>query len=137
MSKIYLKKDGWHLVPCDAESLQLVKKLKNDTVFSAEIKQPRNYEFHKKLFALVKIGCDNSKSITAPLEVYRKYITIKAGYYKVYQTPKGNFIEADSISFGSMSQETFEELYKRVLDQICLDIGSTSLEIEAQIINFM
>ena len=137
MSKLYLKRVGFHLLPTDQESLIALKKLPLDKPLSCEVKQARNYQFHKKFMALVKIGCENSKTINAPFKAYRKYITIKAGYYKCYSTAKGNFIEADSISFGSMDAETFYELYRCVLDAVCTDIGSTTDEIEQNLINFM
>ena len=137
MSKIYLKRVGFHLLPTDQASLIALKKLPLDKPLSCEVKQTRNYQFHKKFMALVKIGHENSKTIDAPFDVYRKYVTIRSGHYKSYSTAKGNFIEADSISFGSMDAETFEKLYKSVLDYVCADIGSTSEEVEQNLINFM
>lgn len=142
MSKLFLKRDGYHLVPIDQESLVALKKLPKDKPLSCEIKRTRNYQFHKKFMAMVKIGCDNSKMIDkngVPItfDAYRKYITIKAGFYKLYQTEKGNYIEPESISFGSMKAERFEIVYKKVLDQVCIDIGTTSEEIERSIIEFM
>ncbi len=135
--EIHVKRNRFDLTPCDQESLAHIKKMRKDKTYKINITEARNYEFLKKFMALVKVGCENSKTITAPFDVYRKYIIIKAGYYKLYTTPKGSFIEADSISFGSMSEDKFQEVYKAVLDQIILDIDSTKEEIESIIINFL
>lgn len=113
------------------------KKLKLDKVYKVTIKQDRNYQFHKKFFALCKLGCENSKNVEMPLNIYRKYVTMKAGYFDVYKTPKGQLVEAKSISFGNMSQKDFESLYSRVLDVIIQDTGATREFIENELLSFM
>ena len=72
-----------------------------------------------------------------PFDVYRRYVVMKAGYFKTYDTPKGSIYEAESISFANKSQDEFEEIYSRVLDVIIKDIGSTSEEIQRALIDFM
>jgi uncharacterized protein YktB (UPF0637 family) len=86
--------------------------------------------------ALINVGCENSK-LDMPFDTYRRYMTIKAGYFKAYQLDQGMYYEAMSISFASMQQDEFEEVYSRVLDKIIEDIGVSSIEIEKQLINFM
>ena len=112
------------------------RKLKLGETYEADIKNPRNVGFHRKFFALLNIGHENT-SLEMPFETYRKYITIKAGYFNTYQTPKGLFYDPVSISFASMPQDEFEELYSRVLDKIIQDIGTTKEEIEQQLISFI
>ena len=52
-------------------------------------------------------------------ENFRKEIVKFAGYYKEYRTLRGEVTyEAESISFASMSQEDFEDLYQRFLDAV-------------------
>lgn len=134
--KLFVKNTLSGLVPLYPADLDEKKRLKLGAEYEVEITKPRNSQFHRKFFALVNIGWENS-DLDMPFEVYRKYITMKAGYFKTYQTPKGVFYEADSISFASMDQETFEELYSRVLDKIIKDIGATREEIEEVLINFI
>ena len=86
--------------------------------------------------ALINVGCENS-DLNMPFDTYRRYMTIKAGFFKAYQTDKGVYYEPMSISFASMSQDEFEDVYSRVLDKIIADIGATSEEIEKQLIEFM
>jgi len=115
---------------------EMQKKPTEGEVYSCEIKFVRNYQFHKKFFALIKLGCENSKHVIMPLDIYRKYALIKSGYCTVYVTPKGKFVEADSISFEKMTQEKFEEVYSRVLDFILIDTEATKEEIQNNLINF-
>ena len=112
------------------------RKLKLGEDYEADIKVPRNLGFHKKFMALINIGCENSK-LNMPFDTYRKYMTIKSGFFNAYQTPKGLYYEAMSLSFSSMDDDQFADVYSKVLDKIIDDIGVTSEEIEKQLINFM
>ena len=121
------------LYPADLEEK---KKLKLEKVYSCEIHFERSYMFHKKFMALCKIGCENSQNVEMPFDTYRKYATIKAGYANIYSTPKGKFVEAQSIAFGSMKQEEFEKVYSDVLDFIIKDTGAEREFVEDNLINF-
>jgi len=112
------------------------RKLKLGQDYEVEVKNPRNIGFHRKFFALINLGFENTK-LNMPFETYRKYLTMKAGFFETYQTPKGTFYDAKSLSFGSMPQDQFEDVYSRIMDLIIEDIGCTSQEIEAQLIGFM
>lgn len=124
------------LIPLFPSDYSEKKKLTLGETYEADIKHPRNYEFLKKFMALINVGCENSK-LQMPAETYRKYMTIKAGYFHAYQTQKGIYYEAMSLSFASMDEGTFQEVYSRVLDKIIEDIGCTSEEIGKQLISFM
>jgi hypothetical protein len=134
--KLLLRNTISGLIPLYPSDYDEKRKLKLGQDYEADIKNPRNIGFHRKFFAMVNIGHENT-SLEMPFETYRKYIIMKAGYFKAYQTPKGNYYEADSISFGNMTQDEFEEVYSRVLDKIIADIGSTKEEVEKQLIEFM
>jgi hypothetical protein len=124
------------LVPLYPSDYDNKRKLKLGQDYEVEVKNPRNVGFHRKFFALLNVGHENTK-LDMPFDTYRRYMVTKAGYFKVYQTPKGTFYDAESISFTSMSQDQFEEVYSRVLDKIIADIGLTNAEIEKQLVNFM
>jgi len=125
------------LIPLYPSDLDEKKKLKKDKVYSCEIKFERNYEFLKKFMALVKIGCANSKNVEMPFDTYRKYATIKAGYGEVFKTPKGLFVDAKSIAFGSMSEEDFQKVYDAMLDFIIKDTEADEESIKANLIDFL
>ena len=124
------------LVPLYPSDYDNKRKLKLGETYEAEIKNPRNIRFHRLFFALLNIGHENT-DLDMPFETYRHYMIIKAGFFKAYQTSKGLYYEPDSISFSSMSEEQFHEVYDRVLDKIIKDIGATKEDIEDQLINFM
>jgi len=134
--KLLLRNTLSGLQPLYPSDFDEKRKLKLGVDYEAEIRNPRNVGFHRKFFALVNIGHENT-DLDMPFETYRKYILMKAGYFKTYQTPKGVFYDADSISFSSMEQDIFEEVYSRVLDVIIKDIGATKEDIEKQLISFM
>ena len=133
--KLYLKNTLQGLTPLYPADHEEKKRLKIGEEYEAEIRRPRNYLFHKKFFALVNVGWNNTQ-LDMPFETYRRYVTMKAGYFKIYKTPKGELVEPESIGFASMDQSTFEELYSRVLDVIIDDIGVSGDDIESEILNF-
>lgn len=134
--KLFARNTLQGLVPLYPADFDTKRKLKIGQDYEVEIKNPRNLGFHKKFFALLNIGHENTQ-LDMPMDAYRRYITIKAGYYNVYQTPKGLYYDAKSISFASMTQDEFEDVYSRVLDKIIEDIGADKKDIEEMLIEFM
>jgi hypothetical protein len=124
------------LVPLYPSDFDQKRKLKLGADYEVEIKNPRNIGFHRKFFALLNVGHENT-GLDMPFETYRRYLTIKAGFFNAYQTPKGIFYEAMSISFASMEQDQFEEVYSRIMDEVVRDIGVSSEDINKQLENFM
>ena len=61
---------------------------------------------------------------------------MKAGFYRVVETPKGSFALPESISFGNMDDTKFEKVYEAVLEQIILDTKADREFIEQELINF-
>ena len=133
--ELFVKRQGDYLVPTDEDSLNRIRKLKENTVRRVSEKEERNYNFLKKFMALVKLGNENSR-LDMPFDAYRKYVTCKAGFCKIYTTPKGHYVEPDSIAFDKMDEETFRDVYKRVRDVVSGDIGATSEEIDNNLSNF-
>jgi len=136
-TKIYCQNTEAGLIPLYDSDLQEKKKLKIGKTYACEIRFERNYELLKKFMALIKLGQENSKNVEMPFDAYRNYATIKAGYSNVYQTPKGVFVEAQSIAFASMTEEKFEKVYSDVLDFIIKDTEADAEFIQDNLINFM
>lgn len=124
------------LVPLYSSDLEEKRKLKIGETYQVEVKRPRNYQFHKKFFALLNIGWENT-DVDMPFETYRRWVTMRAGFYKVYHTPKGELYEPESISFSSMDDDTFSEVYDRVLNIILKDTGAEKPDVEAMLIDFL
>ena len=124
------------LVPLYGSDMDAKRRLRLGEEYEVTIKRPRNYRFHKLFFALLNIGWENSKA-DMPFDVYRKWVTMRAGFYKVYHTGKGELYEADSISFGNMNEDAFHEVYNRVLDVIIKDLDITAEDVQSAISSFL
>jgi hypothetical protein len=134
--KIFLRNTLHGLIPLYPNDMDEKRKLKIGHDYECEIKNPRNISFHRRFFALINLGHENT-SLDMPFNVYRKYMIVKAGFFTAYQTPKGVYYDPNSISFASMSQDEFEEVYSRVLDKVIEDVGLDRESVEKQLINFM
>ena len=117
--KLFLKKlPNGTLAPDDADSIAALQKIKIGQVVSGEFKRKRNYEFHKKYFALIDFAYDqleyDEQMITK--EDFRKQIQMAAGYRReVVSVFTGDVRwESVSVSFESMNQDTFDDLYDKV-----------------------
>lgn len=95
-----------------------IKKLKVGQSYKAKITKPRNLKFHRKFFALVTMVYYNQE-VYDNCDRLRKDLTIAAGFYNDWIDFNGKTqIEAQSINFGAMNQETFDIMYDRVIDVI-------------------
>lgn len=135
MPRIYLVKTASGLKLGDDESEEIIDKLPVDTVLKCEISIPRNYEFHKKYFALLDVAFDawdsgeptyQGQVVLKEKERFRKDIQILAGYGYPVVNIKGDVrFESKSISFGSMEQPDFEKLYSAVINVILAKVLTT------------
>ena len=124
------------LVPLYSSDLDEKRKLKIGETYQVEVKRPRNYQFHKKFFALLNIGWENT-DVEMPFDTYRRWVTMRAGFYKVYHTPKGELYEPESIAFSNMDNDTFSEVYERVLSIILKDTGADKPDVEMMLNDFL
>jgi hypothetical protein len=106
----------------DAEKMS---KLKTGEQYEIEIKQTRNPQFHRKVFAFLGFcfqhwSADHTEcqfmDESAQFDTFREHITVLAGYYETTYNLKGDVrIRARSLSFGNMSQEEFEQFYSAAI----------------------
>jgi len=127
MSEIVLTKaQGGYLIPADDASREVVAKWKLGQGVRVEAKKIRNYEFHKKFFALLDIGFDafeppeqeyKGLPVVKNRKRFRKDCIIAAGFYDLVVDLNGNaHAEAKSISFANMDDNEFELVYSAVAD---------------------
>lgn len=118
MAKIALIRTLSGFKPAYDSDFELSKKIKLNEVYVYDFKKPRNYEFHKKFFALVNMVFQNQEQYTNA-EHLRKDLIIESGNYDLRYDLHGVEIkEAKSISFSSMDEIVFSELYNSVIDVI-------------------
>ena len=113
-----------------------MSKLRPGVTYSVEIKQPRNIKFHRKFFSLINMAYDNQEAFNN-IEELRAWVLMKAGYYKRVATPTGEMYQPESISFSSMDEIKFNEVYSRVLDVICHWLDTDKETIAEQLVNYM
>lgn len=168
MAQIYLLKSAQNtLTPATPEASEFIRKLNPGILLNCDVKQARNYQFHKLFFSLLNLGfhywtptggaitesekrllrgyVDYLASIAGhhntlletqdiylervgrrrgdglvllkSFEAYRKWAVMTAGFYDVHVLPDGTLRkEARSISFASMKESEFRELYKAVIN---------------------
>lgn len=130
MTTVYLRKTISGLVPDREEDAEALKRFKLGDVVKADVVYPRNLRFFRKWFALVKVAFGlweetgiraeyKGQEILPNFDKFRKDVTILAGYAHPVLNVNGELrLEADSIAFGNMSEETFEKLYAATLTAI-------------------
>ena len=132
------------LVPLDDDGYEEKKKLKLGQTYSVEIKVARNVDFHRKYFALIAYAwefLDEQETATfRSKDNFRKYLEMAAGHCDIIYHPRlQEFVEIPkSISFGSMDNTAFSELYERVKDAVFSIIGNrvSEQEFERLLIDF-
>lgn len=89
------------------------------------VSNPRNYEHHKKFFALVRLTFDNLPSNLAEyFKVHNEEDMLRRfkrdlGYFKTSLNERGEKeIEYQSISFSAMEQHEFERFYNQCIDLV-------------------
>lgn len=110
-------------VPYGDDNYDKKKRLKIGEVYNVDVKLYRNYEFHKKYFALINLAWEymteeQCKFFNNSVDSFRKTMEIAAGWFEpIYNVAKQEWLQAPkSIAFDKMSEEEFEQLYERVKD---------------------
>ena len=138
MAKILVIKTlNGSLRPAHDSDLEIFNKMPKGEIFEIEYKKKRNPLFHRKFFALMNLAYHNQEAYEH-LDDVRRYITLMAGFVdemvdfntsEVYQVPK-------SISFDSMDEIEFSDLYEKSKDVISQWIGVSNEEIEIEILAY-
>lgn len=132
---VLLKTPGGALVPADPQATEYIAGLKLGAPVRAEVKRMRNYQFHKKLFALLNLAYESWEPTEATykgqvvgknFDQFRNDIVVLAGFFETTMTLKQEVrVVAKSISFGSMGQDEFDNLYNAVCNVILAKILKT------------
>ncbi len=119
---------GNTLIPFGEDGVKAVQSLKHGQTVKAVITRPRNIKFHRKFFSLLNFGFDYWQPEPAEwqgiqaeksFKIFREQTTILAGYREVTHNLDGSVkVVAKSISFASMDESEFNDLYKAVYSVI-------------------
>lgn len=122
--KVYCRVTDYGLVPMYDSDYEEKKRLKVGDTVLCDIKRPRNYEFHKKFFALVRLAFDNlPECLHHALNIYSEEdmllsLKIDLGLCSTVRYGFREVIKAGSISFAAMDESAFERFYNRCIDVI-------------------
>lgn len=122
---IFCKVTPYGLVPLYDSDYDLKKRLRVGSIVKCKVSNPRNYEHHKKFFALVRLTFDNLPSNLAEyFKVHNEEDMLRRfkrdlGYFKTSLNERGEKeIEYQSISFSAMEQHEFERFYNQCIDLV-------------------
>jgi hypothetical protein len=112
-----LKKENGYLIPADKHSQELFEGLKFNQWYKSELKIPRHYEFHCKLFVLMGDVVDQSDLYTGvPKEIAMdellERIKKATGHYYIWEFQGIEFKKTKSISFAKMDGIKFQAFYE-------------------------
>ena len=93
MTKLWVRRKDWTLVPDGDTSLDALSGIPNDKVLYVEIKQPRNVQHHRLFFALCSRIAEamgvQTENISDVLKIATgHYTTIKTNSYGELKIPK-------------------------------------------------
>ena len=133
------------LVPKYDSGREEFSRLKRNTDVLVEVGQKRNYEFHKKFFALLKLTYDNfpewmeDNLNVHSVEDLRTRLKIDLGLYEVSHYGNQSVIIPKSIAFDKMDETEFEKFYKMSVNHILKNYlkGVTNEQIEEEIWKFL
>lgn len=133
------------LVPKYDSDREEFSRLKRNTDVLVEVGQKRNYEFHKKFFALLKLTYDNfpewmeDNLNVHSVEDLRTRLKIGLGLYEVSHYGNQSVIIPKSIAFDKMDETEFEKFYKMSVNHILKNYlkGVTNEQIEEEIWKFL
>jgi aminopeptidase C len=118
-----LVKTSMGLSPYTDEDAIELRRVGIGDILQAKALDQRNVQHHRKFFALIRVVYDNMPEQFdrhfPTKDDLRHELIKRAGFYKEYIDLKGNKqYRAESISFDSMGQKRFDDLYNRVLDVV-------------------
>ena len=112
------------LVPMYDSDLDEKKKLREGDTVTCSIRKPRNYEFHKKFFALVRLTFDNlPERLVCMLNVRNEQdmltcFKLDLGLFTTAWHGRREVVKLESISFASMDETEFQKFYDRCIDLV-------------------
>lgn len=111
------------LVPNYDSDFDAKKKLKIGVTYKVRVTKARNYDFHRKYFALINCAWEYQNEgvvnhFKNNIDLFRKSVEMSAGHCDtIYSIPRNEWIETPkSISFDKLDEIGFQELYDRVKD---------------------
>lgn len=116
---------GTGLFPTDADSEELIKSLSPEENFNVALHADRNLKMHRAYFGLLNFVWDNLPEKfqrKCPKQHFYKFLKEMQGRFEVIQVGKTKVKTYESLSFGSMGQKRFHEIFSEDVDFIIREI---------------
>lgn len=118
--KFHAKVTSYGLTPISDDDFDAKSKLKTGAVYEVSVRQARNYEFHKKYFALIRCSWEylneSQEAFFKTIEVFRKTMEVASGHCdRIYSIKRNDWVDVPkSVAFDKMTAVEFEVLYDNV-----------------------
>lgn len=125
---------GGALVPHSEQDAERIRRYKVGAAIRCNTVEMRNGRFFRKWWALADFAFGlwsetmpqqeyKGQQVQPSKERFRKDLTILAGYYHPVWDIKGDMrVEADSLAWASMDEDTFEALYSATINAVLTKI---------------
>ncbi len=135
---LLVRKQFGALRPANSDTEELIRKLKDGTEYSIELKRTRNLQWHRKYWLLCTIISENLPDNVSK-EGVSDYIKIESGHVRLEKIGGEIHKFPKSISFSSMSAEEWESFWQRAVEVCCEKIipGLVKEEIELEIFELL
>lgn len=130
MEVMLLKSPSGSLVPMGEDESEALKRIKSGAVVRCQISEMRNGPFFRKWWTLATLAFSLSSERMTPrvhkgrqvlpsFNAFRKDLVILAGYYDVTYKYDGTLrLEAQSMQWSKMTEDTFTKVYSATIDAI-------------------
>ena len=121
---IYCRVTDIGLIPMYDSDLDEKHRLRIGDNVLCTIKRPRNYEFHKKYFALLRLTVANLQNlIQQQMQIFTEEdlldcLKIDLGLFTTRWHGGRQIVKTGSISFAKMDNTEFEKFFSRSVDAI-------------------
>jgi hypothetical protein len=135
MSKIFVRKHPTlnALIPVDATSETAIAKM-NDKAWSLEYNKARNPKFHRMVFSIAQMVCDNAPEDSYWHEKYGyhfiKACELKAGFVDELIDLDGEIhLLPKSIAFESMADDEFKKIFDVMVKESARILGCSERDV--------
>ena len=137
MTDIYLVRTLSGFSPGDDHAVETMKRWPIGTRVKADCRIPRAARTHKRYWALVKLIYENTEQFRSA-DMVHQFLKIRAGHCTPIVSKRTGevFLVPDSISYDTLDETEFQQVWRRIVDVVCEEIlpgvDQDSLEYEIQ-----
>jgi hypothetical protein len=140
MSAVLMRRTVAGLTADDEAARDVMRKVKIGDVVRVDVQRPRSHKNLRRWWALMNLIAQNSEDIKSP-EAAHDLVKILAGHctHIVSKSTGEVYQIADSIAFGRLSEDEFQDVWQRAVKAVAEHIlpGVTDADIEAEIMQII